>query len=221
MDGTAAFRLAEGSAFALSADGKSVVASSWPGDKLFIVPTGVGEIKTLPSGAVEKYDDAAFFPNSHRVVFVGKERGHNWRCYIQDPGGMPHAITPEGITPGDWLRLTTDGRFIVMQRPHGLSLYRIEGGDEQMLRGAAPGDVPIQWSADGRFMFVRGAPRLPANIYRLELSTGHRELWKQVSTIDAAGLLGVGPIMITSDGKSHVYGIRRNIDKLYLVEGLK
>ncbi len=38
---------------------------------------------------------------------------------------------------------------------------------------------------------------------------------------DPAGVEFLGPIRLSSDGKSYVYGYRRLISDLYLVEGLK
>jgi hypothetical protein len=38
---------------------------------------------------------------------------------------------------------------------------------------------------------------------------------------DPAGLANIGPILITPDGKTYVYGSHRTLADLYLVEGLK
>jgi hypothetical protein len=41
------------------------------------------------------------------------------------------------------------------------------------------------------------------------------------SRIDLAGVSRIGPILLTMDGKSCVYGYHRILSDLYLVEGLK
>ena len=61
----------------------------------------------------------------------------------------------------------------------------------------------------------------PAKVFILDLATGKRELWRQIEPIDAAGVTYVSPILPAADGKSYVYGYRRILSDLYLVEGLK
>jgi hypothetical protein len=62
---------------------------------------------------------------------------------------------------------------------------------------------------------------MPAQVYRLELATGQGKLWKQLMPTDPAGVNIISPILVTPDGKSYVYGLRRILSDLYLVEGLK
>lgn len=61
---------------------------------------------------------------------------------------------------------------------------------------------------------------MPAKVYRLEMATGRRELWKQLMPSDPAGVGLIDPILMTSDGKTFVYGYHRALSDLYLVEGL-
>jgi hypothetical protein len=60
-----------------------------------------------------------------------------------------------------------------------------------------------------------------AKIYQLDVVTGQRALWKELRPSDPAGVLNVGPIVITPDGKSYVYSYRRSLKDLYLVKGLR
>lgn len=43
----------------------------------------------------------------------------------------------------------------------------------------------------------------------------------QLLPSDPAGVNNIGPIVLTPDGKSYVYGYHRTLTDLYLVEGLK
>jgi len=54
-----------------------------------------------------------------------------------------------------------------------------------------------------------------------EKDTGQRTLWKQLMPPDPAGVEYVGPILPTPDGKAYVYGYRRMLSDLYVVDGLK
>jgi eukaryotic-like serine/threonine-protein kinase len=220
-EGSPAVRLGEGSALALSADGKSVLASSWEGDRLFILPTGAGRLQNLQSGPIERYGLGCWSPTGGRIVFTAKERGHDWRCYVQEPGGMPRPVTPDGVGPGSSLLLTPDGRFIVTSAPSGPSLYPIDGGAPQPIRGVKAGDDAIQWGSDGRFLFVRGSPDPPITIYRVEVASGRRELWKEITPADPTGLSGLGGILMTGDGRTCIYNYSRFLSRLYLVDGLK
>jgi hypothetical protein len=55
----------------------------------------------------------------------------------------------------------------------------------------------------------------------LELATGKKTLWKQIVPIDPTGVSTIGPILVTPDGKTYVYGFHRTLADLYLMEGLK
>jgi len=55
----------------------------------------------------------------------------------------------------------------------------------------------------------------------LELATGRKTLRKQIVPVDSTGVSTIGPILITPDGKTYVYGFHRTLADLYLVEGLK
>jgi hypothetical protein len=62
---------------------------------------------------------------------------------------------------------------------------------------------------------------MPTKVYRLEPSTGQRTLWKELRPADPAGVEYIGPIFLTPDAKTYVYGYRRFLTDLYVVEGLR
>jgi hypothetical protein len=62
---------------------------------------------------------------------------------------------------------------------------------------------------------------MPAAVYRLEVATGQRSLWKKLRPADPAGVEFIGPILVTPDATTYVYGYRRQLTDLYLVQGLK
>jgi hypothetical protein len=91
--------------------------------------------------------------------------------------------------------------------------------------GYRDGDVPLQWSADGRDLFVREADNLALRIFRLDLSTGARRFWKELVPPDPTVLIDIGSdpgqIRLTPDGKSYAYTYWTFEGDLYLAEGLK
>ncbi|HMF07623.1 MAG TPA: hypothetical protein VKJ00_00730, partial [Thermoanaerobaculia bacterium] len=82
-----------------------------------------------------------------------------------------------------------------------------------------PGESPIGWSGDGAAIFVSHPQGLPAKVFRLDIATGQRSLWKELSPSDPSGVFGVDPIRMTPDGKSFVYSYRRVITDLFVMDG--
>src|SRR5262249_22353124 len=77
LDGSPALRIGEGVARALSPDGRwAIVTLDTSPPRLALLPTGAGEPRTLPRGAIELYlFGAGFFPDGKRLWFNGREPG--------------------------------------------------------------------------------------------------------------------------------------------------
>jgi Tol biopolymer transport system component/predicted Ser/Thr protein kinase len=224
-DGSPAVRLGDGSALALSPDGKWVLCTRPDAlTDLFLLPTKAGESRVLPHGALSQVNTAraAWFPDGKHFLLSGNEAGHGARLYVQDlDGGNPHPVTPEG-TDSLTFSLSSDGRAVAAVGPDGKGyLYPIPSGEPRPIRGLADGEVPVGWSADANVIYVYLPSDLPAKVYRLNIDTGQRTLWKQLMPPDPAGVEYVGPILPTPDGKAYVYGYRRMLSDLYVVDGLK
>ena len=88
-----------------------------------------------------------------------------------------------------------------------------------------PGDFPLQWSHDGRYLYgrQRGDVRSPAvDVFRVELTTGARVLWKTLSPSDPVGVEGIrATVVITPDAQSYCYSYMRRLGDLFVVDGLK
>jgi eukaryotic-like serine/threonine-protein kinase len=221
--GSAAVRLGEGSAEALSPDQKWVIAQI-PGSpaQFRLLPTKAGEPQPLTNDSIN-HNAARWLPDGKKFVFSGNEPGHGGKLYVQDvTGGQPHAITGEGVN-GTAFAVSTDGQTVAAIGPDLKGyLYPISGhGDPRLISGLEQGDLPTSWSQDGHSLFVYQTGEVPAKIYRVDLPTGKRSLWKQLVPGDAAGVATIGPILVTPDGKTFVYGFHRTLADLYLVEGLK
>jgi len=100
-------------------------------------------------------------------------------------------------------------------------LYPIAGGEPRVIPGLNPGEQPITWSTDGRSLYIYQPGELPARVYRLDARTGQRTFWKPLMPSDPAGVENIGPILLTPDAKTCVFGYHRMLADLYLVEGLK
>jgi Tol biopolymer transport system component len=214
-------RLGTGYPTSLSPDGKwalSIVLSS--PDKLVMLPTGVGSESVLPPGPIDHYSWAQWFRDGKRILVVGRAPGHADRCYVQEAnGGDPKPITPEG-TRG--FRVSPDGKeVLVRDSQNKFWLYPVDGGKAQLVPGLEAKDVPIQWSADGRTLFVIQRGTLSAKVYRFDLATGKRQLWKELAPADRTGLTLVGQTVVTPGGSAYAYGYLTMLSDLYLAKGLK
>jgi Tol biopolymer transport system component len=221
-DGSPAIRLGEGAADALSPDQKSVIVQT-PGspEQLRLLPTGAGETQPLTNDTIN-HQWARWFPDGKRFAFAGNEPGRGVRLYVHDVSAeKPRAISPEGVNAAAFA-ISPDGQLVAGVGPDQKGyLYPAAGGESRIVNGFEPGDLPIGWNQDGRSLYVYRTGEVPAKVYQLELATGKKTLWKQIVPVDPTGVSTIGPILITPDGKTYVYGFHRTLGDLYLVEGLK
>jgi Tol biopolymer transport system component len=224
LDGSAPVRLGEGAALAISPDGKWVLTDrirSTP-TQIVLLPTGAGEPKPFPKDEIEHGSGpfGAFLPDGKRIVFVGHEPGRPSRVFVQGlAGGAAKPVTPEGVAA--WV-LSPDGASLVTQTPEGLALTPLEGGPSRPIPGVAPGDRPLRFTADGRSLFLRSGTReFPARVFRLDVSTGRREVWKELMPGDPAGITTLSAAAISEDGKTVLFIYARALSDLYLADGLK
>jgi Tol biopolymer transport system component len=221
-DGSAAVRLGEGTAEALSPDGKWAIAQI-PGTpaQFRLLPTKAGEARPLTNDTIN-HNVARWLPDGKQFVFSGNELGHGVRLYLQNAdGGQARPIAPEGVN-GTAFAISLDGQMVAAVGPDlkGYLYPTSSHGDPRPIPGLEPGDLPISWSEDARSIFVYQPGDVPAKVFRLDLATGKKTLWKQLVPGDSAGVATIDPILVTPDGKTFVYGFHRTLADLYMVEGL-
>ena len=219
MDGSPPVRLGQGAGCALSPDGRWALTINYgPPHRLVQVPTGPGDTLLLPTGRVETYQYASYLPGGRSIVFVGAERGHPQRTWLQDlSNGLPNPVTPEGTigsTP------SPDGRWVAAVTPDSvLMLYPLEGGEPRTVANLASREAVNQWISDGRTLLVsRRGVRL--EVFAIDVQSGERKLWKIFEVPDPAGVTVI-TCLVTPDGRGYAYGYMRSLDELYLVKGLK
>jgi eukaryotic-like serine/threonine-protein kinase len=236
-DGSPALRLGEGRPLALSPDASLALVIQGPTDRrqapggppmqLVAMPTRAGEQRVLPRGPIQEHGGAVFFPDNKRILVQGREKDR-FKTYIQDLDGTPpRPFLPEGVLAA---AVSPDGNRVAAslyeresdQFPAALYIYSADGGKPEHVFRLENGFEPIQWSTDGRAVFLRKMDRLIARIDRLDVATGKTELWREVRVADPAGVIRrMNTFCLTPDGKSYVYSVWRNLGDLYLVSGLK
>jgi hypothetical protein len=224
-DGSPAIRLAEGRASGFSPDGKHtlLVALADPRE-LTLLPTGTGEPKRLDRGLVSLYLYwGDWFPDGRRILFKAVDEAGMARWYVQGlDGGPPRAILAEGhaFTGG----ISPDGASLTCwDGARGLNLIvPVDGGEGRPIPGSGAGPLAVvQWSPDGRFLYVRRTEGLAAQIRRLEISSGRQELWKTIAPADPGGVAAVINPLITPDGKGYAYSILRFNTTAYVADALR
>jgi len=222
-DGSPPVRLGDGAAAALSPDGRWVVAQNQDTPpQLVLLPTKAGESKPLTNDAINHTNLGRWFPDGKRLLFSGNEPSHGVRLYVQEITGVkPQPITPEGVDAAGFA-ISPDGQRVAGVGPDQRGyLYPGAGGQPRPIPGLSLGEQPISWTEEGQSLFIYASGENPAHVYRLDLTSGRRTLWKRLMPSDPAGVEHIGPILITPDGKTLVYGYHRTLSDLYLVEGLR
>lgn len=222
-DGSPAIKLGPGYLPVFAPDGKWILAGL--GSKVVLLPTGVGEMKSLPNFGIENHLALGWFPDGKRFAFAGNESKQGWRIYTMDiGGGQPKAITPDISPPGtyDGACISPDGKRVwARDLQHRAWLYPLDGGQPAPLRGLQEEDGWMNWTGDGRSAFVFSGGRLPAQVFRLDFESGRREPLKTLRPADSAGVLMITTARISRDGKTYAYSYPRMLSRLFLVSGGK
>jgi eukaryotic-like serine/threonine-protein kinase len=219
-DGSPAVRLGKGDAHSLSHDGRWVVASDLQTHTLILLPTGPGQIQTLPSHGITGYSWAGFFPGDRRLLFAGAEKGAGTRLYGQDlDGSPPRPLTPEGVAPRR-NTVSPDGRWIAANAQGTLRLFPVDGGEPRSVPGGRANDGPIRWNADGSILYVRNGS-WPVRVEALDVTRGTRTLLYELAPRDPVGATPPLEIRLTPDGKAYAFGYLRTLQSLYQVTGLR
>ncbi len=211
-DGQPPVRLGPGATGGVSPDGRWVVGFSLSKDRSHptLYPTGPGEPRRLDLGRVEVLAGggarATFSNDGRRLAFIGSDDGRTSRTWVLElAGGAPRAVSPAGIT---WAGLSPDGRSVAEVDSAGRVLIQpVDGGEARPVAGALPGEVPLEWDAAGRGLYMWDQT-IPARIWRLDLTTGARALALSPQPVDAAGILYGRPV-ITQDAQHYLVRYRR------------
>jgi hypothetical protein len=223
-DGTPAVLLGKAKGIDLSPDGRWALTTNPAADQLTLMPTGAGTSRALPKANLT-HQWGQFFPDGRRLLLWANEPGRASRLFVQGlEEARPRPITPEGfgLSFGGGKAISPDGRTILLRgADNRVYLCPSDGSaPPKPLPGAQPEEIAWGWTSDGRSAYV-GRIAMPARIEICDVATGARRLWKEIVPPDPAGVLTIGPIYITPDGKSYVYSYRRQLDELFLVTGLK
>jgi serine/threonine protein kinase len=222
VDGGLPVRLGDGSSGGLSPDGKWAASISvTEPTKITLLPVGAGQPRTIQVTGLRHVHSgwARFLPDGQDLVVTGDEAGGAAKCYIIDlSNGHSRAVTPDGIFCGP---VSADGRFIVGKGyGSGISAYPSDGGEPKTLVDHDSNFNPVQWSADGRFLYGYHSGEFPSRVYALNLVTGQEAVLQELKPGAPAGVVMVAPVVVSRDGKSFAYSYSQTLSVLYLISGL-
>jgi eukaryotic-like serine/threonine-protein kinase len=216
--GSPAVRLGDGTTEGLSPDGKWVL--SIPRNRkpaqIVMLPTGAGEPRVVTHDKIN-HRSARWFPDGRRILFQGNAPGEASRIWVQDvAGGAPRAVTPQNVVG---TQVTPDETRVLAHAPdRRFYFYPLAGGAPQPVPVLKTGDIPVRFSSDGKSVFVATFGRIPALLEKVDLDGGERTVWREAMPPDPAGLINVGPIFVTPDGRTTVYSYTRMLCDLFVLD---
>jgi Tol biopolymer transport system component len=225
-DGTPAIHLGDGKAQGLSADGKwALTLREGPPRELIMLPTGPGSTKKIPVQGLEPLE-AWLIPGEKGFLVRAEGKDKNPVLAVVGPdGGKPSPLTVEGYVPDHRIVVSPTGdRIAYESKEGGLRIVPLSGGAATIVPGAPldPNDKLVQWSADGRFLYVAREGDAPAPVDLIELETGRRRAWKTLMPADPIGVPSIFRICVSRDGQSYAYTPLRVLESnLFLVDGVK
>jgi serine/threonine protein kinase/Tol biopolymer transport system component len=223
VDGSLPIQLGEGSAAAMSPDGKWAIAiSTTQAAQLTLFPIRAGEPRVINVSGLAQINNgwSRFLSDGQRIAVIGNETGHAARCYLVDlSNGRAKSVTPEGVICGP---LSPDDRSLVGRGPNGsITIYSLDGGATRLIPNLEPSFTPVQWSTDGSSLYGYHMGEFPSNIYAVNIASGKETMLQQLRPGVPAGVVMIAPVVVSRDGRHFAYSYNQTLSVLCLISGLR
>jgi serine/threonine protein kinase len=220
--GAPAVRLGDGMARALSPDQRWVATVQRSVNAgLTLLPTGAGESLNVRTPELTNIGArGATWLSDREMVFSAVDREGALRLFVHQLGSTTarpisseNIIGPSAVSP--------DRRRVVGLNAEDRTswVFSVDRAHTpRPISNLLPSEVPVQWSADGTALYLRRrGGEMPLRVYRLDLATGQKSLWREVSIADRAGVPVIGHILLTPDSRNYAIGYGRVLSDLFLV----
>lgn len=228
-DGSPPVLVGHGAGTGFSRDGSllSAIDPAHP-DNVFIIPSGVGEARTLHAPPGRYYGGVSFFPDGKRLLITTISSGQSPESAVQDlETGAIHTINSSGkyvaayvynLFPGS----SPDGKYCIETDGKGHNwLQPIEGGVAREISGIGKDDNVINWHDDSNNIFLSHQNGADLQIDTLNLGSEQRRLWTTFSPQDKTALTGNRVVLITPDGAHFAYQVFHVYSTLFVASGLQ
>lgn len=163
-----------------------------------------------------------FFPDSTRLLLAGAEAGRKARLYSigLGSGEKPRATSPEGVVGR---LISPDGTRVAVRRDGNGQLWPLGGGDPVAVAGVQADESLVQWP-DARELYVCNYNVLPAQVIRIDVTTGRRTVWKSIAPADRLGVTALAPNRLfipRAVPDAYFYSYLRTLNELYVVSGVR
>jgi len=223
-DGSTPILVGHGTATAFSPDDQwlASVDPTHP-DKLFLIPTGIGETRTLHAPAGRYYAGVSFFPDGKRLLITTVTAGQAPQTGVQDlESGSVHAIGAKDrfvvshimiLFPGP----SPDGRYCIERDDKGgYWLQAVDGTGARQLSGIGADEKIINWHSNSNNIFVARNDGPNVEVTNLELSSGRRTHWTTFSPPDKTAMTPNTFLLITTDGARFAYEAHKIFSTLFI-----
>lgn len=221
LDGSAAIRLAAGAALCFSPDNLFVLGLNGA-TTLQIVPVRAGAVRKFDYSRFKAVGALGFLPTNKQFLIESVNKADQHEVYLQDVNGGN--LNNTGIKDFQAVRdkaLSPDGHFLIGQDSSGANkIYSLDGATQVPFSGIQQNEVLIQWNRTSDGVFAYDDQVLPARVYRISIPDGGRTLFKEIMPPDRVGVRSVRSIVISLDEKSYAYTYNRDMDTLYLLDGV-
>ena len=222
IDGSPAVRIADGRSGGMTPDGKWVLVASYPKwDRLFFTPTGAGSPRDIPNLGIRHYEWYGLSSNGNEVIMIGRKESGEQRLYVQDLQQNTLKEIGAGMG-GDYAwAISPDGKMLAVPGTGSVLTFVPLSGEPPIAHENIRGLVPVKWDREGKGVYVFDSEKLPSQIYHYEYETRTLTPWKEIKPADPAGIQDIGPVLLSEDEKSLVYGYRRVLSDLFIASGLQ
>ena len=229
-DGSPASRLGFGFEGSFSPDGRFAAiirenAATRGGEKpkreLTIVPTGAGRPQPVDTPGFDP-EWVEWQPDGKRIVISASSATGGSLFYVRTPedaSARPIEAPPLGST--QCFAVSPDSMIAAVAADGRIALIPAGGGPPRLVPAAPEARCVLAWDPSGRSVYYQDATALPGRIRKLDVATGKNEIFRSVEPADRAGVLAVGPIRMTPDGKTIAFSFRRSLSDLIRVDGLR
>jgi len=223
IDGSPAIRLAGGAPQNFSPDGKWVMADVGL-QKVILVPTGVGNIRSFEYPEYSDLNAEGILPDGQNMLITAlNQQSHSVLLLQNVQGGKPKIIEVKGpYTSPNGATISPDGKSLLMLNQEDAAfVYEINTQTVKPIPQLQEREIPFQWTRDCSSVLVINRFVVPTKVFKVNISTGARQLFREIHPPDLTGVTAMTSILFSPDERMFAYSYQRQLSTLYLVQNLR